>query len=143
MGAEIRFDHLRTGHISESDIISFTLPLELEKLIDAARSGGFFSYVAGTAAIVMQHEKYTLNRQSNHERSVGLYINNYLTTLPMRKGLSSSAAVCVLVATAFSRVFSLNFSQEELMEIAFQVSHDYKLCCHLLSSSSSYNFICS
>lgn len=39
----------------------------------------------------------------------------------MKKGLSSSAAVCVLVAMAFDKVYQLNFTQAELMEIAFQV----------------------
>ena len=33
----------------------------------------------------------------------GININNYRTTLPVKKGLSSSAAICVLVARAFNR----------------------------------------
>lgn len=120
---EIRFDHTRSGPVGhEADIVSFSLPLDLDKLTEAAKDGGFFSYVAGTTAIVLQHETFKLKQRSNHGLPAGLFINNYLTTLPMRKGLSSSAAVCVLVATAFSRLFSLNFSQEEIMEIAFQVS---------------------
>ena len=103
--------------------MSCTLPLHLDKLLEAAKNGGFFSYIAGTTAIVLQHEKYKLQEASSRELPIGLFINNYLTTLPMRKGLSSSAAVCVLVATAFSRLFNLEFSQEEIMEIAFQVSN--------------------
>lgn len=52
----------------------------------------------------------------------GIYINNYLTTLPMQKGLSSSAAVCVLVALSFDKFYKLELTQEEIMEIAYKVS---------------------
>ena len=38
----------------------------------------------------------------------------------MKKGLSSSAAVCVLTARAFNRVHSLNLSIEEEMELAYR-----------------------
>lgn len=48
--------------------------------------GGFWSYVAGTA--------YRLLVQHNIG---GLEVLNYRTTLPMSKGLSSSAAACVMV----------------------------------------------
>eukprot|EP00955_Chlamydomonas_euryale_P076524 362705-Chlamydomonas_euryale.AAC.6 len=58
-----------------------------------ARRGGFWSYVAGTAyRIVLSHDVS------------GIHVDNYRTTLPMAKGLSSSAAVCVLVARAFNMV---------------------------------------
>ena len=36
----------------------------------------------------------------------GLVVNNYKTDLPVKKGLSSSAAVCVLAARAFNRVYA-------------------------------------
>jgi galactokinase len=38
----------------------------------------------------------------------------------MKKGLSSSAAVCVLVATCFNLVYGLNLDRDEVMEIAYQ-----------------------
>ena len=37
----------------------------------------------------------------------GLVIDNYKTDLPIKKGLSSSAAICVLTARAFNRVYDL------------------------------------
>lgn len=52
-----------------------------------ARRGGFWAYVAGTA-----HKLCT-----EHVLDGGLRIDNYHTTLPFKKGLSSSAAVCVMV----------------------------------------------
>lgn len=45
--------------------------------------------MAGTAYKIM----------TEHEVG-GLYIDNHTTTLPLKKGLSSSAAVCVLVRPA-------------------------------------------
>lgn len=49
--------------------------------------GGFWAYVAGTA-----HKLCT-----EHMLEGGLRIENYRTTLPFKKGLSSSAAICVMV----------------------------------------------
>jgi galactokinase len=51
--------------------------------------------------------------------SRGIEIINYKTTLPMGKGLSSSAAVTVLVAKAFSQVYDLKLSMAEVMDIAY------------------------
>lgn len=57
-----------------------------EGLVEAAQRGGFWSYVAGVAYKVAT--EFCVG---------GLEVNNYCTTLPLKKGLSSSAAVCVLV----------------------------------------------
>ena len=40
--------------------------------------------------------------------------------LPLKKGVSSSAAVCVLVASAFDRVYDLRLFSHEIMEIAYR-----------------------
>ena len=53
-------------------------------------------------------------------RQGGLEIHNYKTTLPLNKGLSSSAALCVLVARAFNRVYDLKLSVRGEMDIAYQ-----------------------
>ena len=37
----------------------------------------------------------------------GIEIDNFMTDLPLEKGLSSSAAVCVLVARAFNVLYDL------------------------------------
>lgn len=51
-----------------------------------AQAGGFWSYAAGTAYwLAVEHEVG------------GMSIVNDRTTLPLKKGLSSSAAACVLV----------------------------------------------
>lgn len=113
----VRFEHV-PANSTDPIPTTFEVPMSIDSLLASARSGGFFCYIAGTAAMVLQHEKYTQKRQlSSNTMPTGIYINNFLATLPMRKGLSSSAAVCVLVATAFSKIFGLDITQDELMVI--------------------------
>ncbi len=86
-----------------------TLPMEAQALLTEARKGGFFSYAAGVAYQFLVGA-YTLG---------GIEIDNYLTDLPIQKGLSSSAAICVLVARAFNLVYDLKMSIQEEMELAY------------------------
>ncbi|GIL85872.1 hypothetical protein Vretimale_8934 [Volvox reticuliferus] len=95
------------NHGEKTGPAEFTL--EPSELLAVARSGGFFSYVAGTA--------YRLCVA--HELEGGLELNNHTTTLPMSKGLSSSAAICVMVARAFNRVYNLRLSTRGEMEFAY------------------------
>jgi len=50
----------------------------------------------------------------------GLVIRNTRTDLPIKKGLSSSAAICVLTARAFNRVYDLRLTVRGEMELAYQ-----------------------
>ena len=86
----------------------FELPMEREALLAEAEQGGFFSYAAGVAYQVL-----------THYRVRGLEIDNYLTDLPVKKGLSSSAAICVLVARAFNRIYDLKMTVRGEMEYAY------------------------
>lgn len=85
------------------------LPMERAALLREAESGRFFSYAAGVAYQVL-----------THYRVRGLEIDNFRTTLPVKKGLSSSAAICVLVARAFNRVYDLKMTTRGEMEYAYQ-----------------------
>ena len=87
---------------------SFELPMEKEALLTEAEKGGFFSYAAGVAYQVL-----------THYRVHGLEIDNYLTDLPVKKGLSSSAAICVLIARAFNRLYDLKMTVRGEMEFAY------------------------
>ena len=78
-------------------------------LANIAATAVFDSYAAGTAAEVIR--KYP---------GLGLRLRVTSRDLPLKKGLSSSAAMCVLVARAFSRVHQLNLSVEEEMEFAYR-----------------------
>ena len=55
-----------------------------------------------------------------HYHVRGLVIDNYQTDLPVKKGLSSSAAISVLTARAFNRVYDLKLTTRGEMEIAYQ-----------------------
>jgi len=88
--------------------VTCEIPMEGKALLAEAEKGGLFSYAAGVAYQVM-----------THYRVRGLEIDNYLTDLPIKKGLSSSAAVCVLVARAFNRVYDLKMTIRGEMEFAY------------------------
>ena len=85
------------------------LPMDRDVLLKTAEEGGFYSYAAGVAYTMLTY--YQIN---------GLEIDNYLTDLPVRKGLSSSACFCVLVARAFNRVYDLKLTARAEMEAAYQ-----------------------
>ena len=101
-------------------IISSTLPdgsvlgpheidMDPEKLLEIAEEGGFYSYSAGVAYHVL-----------NHYNVQGLEIDSYKMDLPIRKGLSSSAANNVMLARAFSQLYDLKLTKRGEMEIAYQ-----------------------
>jgi galactokinase len=79
-----------------------------EVLKTYANSGKFFSYIAGVAFCI--RNKYQVG---------GLIIDNYKTDLPIKKGLSSSAAICVLTARAFNQIYNLGLSIDQEMEFAY------------------------
>lgn len=85
------------------------LPMQRDVLLKTASEGGFFSYAAGVAYTIMTY--YEVD---------GIEVDNYLTTMPVKKGLSSSAAFCVLVARAFNRVYDLKLTARAEMEAAYQ-----------------------
>ena len=87
----------------------YEIPMEPLALKKEAQQGGFWSYIAGVAyqALTNYHVR-------------GLVIDNYKTDLPIRKGLSSSAAICVLAARAFNRIYDLKLTVRGEMEMAYQ-----------------------
>eukprot|EP01083_Nonionella_stella_P024678 68049_1 len=86
----------------------FECKMELNALLTVAQSGSTYSYVAGVAyQMLLKH------------RIGGLQIDNYLTTLPLKKGLSSSAAVCVLTARAFNKIYDLKLTIEGEMDYGY------------------------
>jgi UTP-glucose-1-phosphate uridylyltransferase/mevalonate kinase len=87
----------------------YEIPMQAKSLLEEAQAGGFWSYIAGVAyqALVNYHVR-------------GLVVDNYKTDLPVKKGLSSSAAICVLAARAFNRVYDLKLTIRGEMELAYQ-----------------------
>lgn len=86
----------------------FSCDMDSAKLKEIARSGNLFAYCAGVASYMM--EWYNVG---------GVKINITSMTLPMKSGLSSSAAICVLVARAFNLLYNLNLNTMGEMNIAY------------------------
>ena len=84
------------------------IPMHSKALLEEAQSGSFWSYIAGVAYQVLTNY---------HVR--GLVIDNYKTDLPVKKGLSSSAAISVLTARAFNRIYDLKLTVRGEMELAY------------------------
>jgi len=85
-------------------------PWSVEALLEAARDEyEFFRYCAGVA-----HQMFS---QPGVKGGVEIRITRM--DLPLRKGVSSSAAVCMLVARAFDAVYGLRMFPHELMEVAY------------------------
>jgi UTP-glucose-1-phosphate uridylyltransferase/mevalonate kinase len=103
------------------------VPMERHALLDQVQQGGFFSYVAGVAYQLM-----------THYRVRGLEIHNTRTDLPIKKGLSSSAAVCVLVARAFNRTYDLKMTVRGEMELAYNGEISTLSRCGRLDQGCAY-----
>jgi len=92
-----------------TEIERWSLSMDIDLLQQEASSGGFYSYAAGVAAYMLDF--YGVE---------GIEIDNYKTTLPVKKGLSSSAALCVLVARAFNQLYQLGLTTRAEIEAAYQ-----------------------
>jgi galactokinase len=79
-----------------------------QALQSAARSGSFYAYCAGVAAhMVSRFRVGGITIQTNH------------MDLPIKKGLSSSAAISVLTARAYNQIYGLGLSLRDEMECAY------------------------
>ena len=87
---------------------NFACRMNETELKNVAKSGSFFSYCAGVASYML--EWYQVG---------GVKITLKSMTLPMKSGLSSSAAICVLVARAFNKLYHLNLNTMGEMNIAY------------------------
>ena len=86
----------------------FSCRMDSHELKEVAKSGSFFCYCAGVASYMLEWYKVG-----------GVKITINKMTLPIKSGLSSSAAICVLVARAFNLMYNLNLSTMGEMNIAY------------------------
>ena len=86
----------------------FSCRMNEAELKSVAKSGSFFCYCAGVASYMLEWYKVG-----------GVRIRITDMTLPMKSGLSSSAAICVLVARAFNLLYKLNLNTLGEMNIAY------------------------
>ena len=86
----------------------FACRMDEQELKRIAKAGSFFCYCAGVASYMLEWYKVG-----------GVRIKITSMTLPMKSGLSSSAAICVLVARAFNLLYNLNLNTLGEMNIAY------------------------
>ena len=101
----------------------------------AKNGDDFFSYMCGTVAVMLRDDKVKTKLQP-------LRIHNYETTLPIQKGLSSSAAVCVLVVESFNKVFDLNLTVDEIMDFAYRGEIDTPSQCGRMDQCVAFGRVC-
>lgn len=87
---------------------NFSCRMDEHELKEVARSDSFFCYCAGVASYMLEWYKVG-----------GVKIEITKMNLPMKSGLSSSAAICVLVTRAFNLLYELNLSIMGEMNIAY------------------------
>ncbi len=98
-----------TSYSEKGEKVTFSCPMKLSKLREHAMETQLFSYCCGTAAYI---------RENYHVEGIDIEITD--VTLPMKKGLSSSAAICCLVAKAFVELYNLHVSTRGIMQIAYR-----------------------
>ena len=106
---------------------SFSCEMDSEKLRKTAADGGFFSYVAGVASYI--NDNYDVG---------GLRIKVTKMDLPIKSGLSSSAAICVLVARAFNILYKLKMNTMGEMQVAFVGEQRTPSRCGRLDQACAY-----
>ena len=116
----LRFESIQCDRVLE-------LPMTEDCLLELAQTNHFYSYVAGTA-----YQAFTRYRVG------GLAIDNYQMDLPLQKGLSSSAAICVLVSRAFNRLYNLGLSVAEETELAYWGERTTPSQCGRLDGACAY-----
>ena len=98
-----------------------------ELLLNVAKTDNFYSYVAGVAYEAWRRYKIG-----------GISVDNYAMDLPLRKGLSSSAAICVLIARAFNHLYDLGLTIEEEMDLAYWGERHTPSQCGRLDQACAY-----
>lgn len=92
----------------QGEVCEFALD-DAAKLREISKSCSFFAYIAGTLIEI-----------GKHFRVGGAEITNYKSDLPIKKGLSSSAAICVLVVRALNELYDLKLTVHGEMDIAYR-----------------------
>lgn len=111
----------------DNETLDFACDMDAETLRRHALEDNFFSYCCGVAAYM--EENYHVG---------GISIEVKKVTLPMKKGLSSSAAICVLIARAFSKLYQLHLSIQGEMRAAYHGERLTKSRCGRLDQACAF-----
>ena len=103
--------------VSKSKFLEFEmenkkLNMKEEELEEQIKNNTFYSYICGVALYMKRNYKIG-----------GIKIKVTKMDLPIKKGLASSAAICVLTVRAFNQLYNLNLTTEEEKELAYEGEH--------------------
>ena len=112
---------------ADGNSVSFSCEMDLKVLRQNAYETQYFSYACGVAAYLLEH--YQIG---------GISIIIDKVTLPIKKGLSSSAAICVLVARAFNELYHLKMSTNGEMQAAYRGEMLTRSRCGRLDQACAY-----
>lgn len=101
-----------------------------EDLERNANSRSFHSYMCGTLLYMVRKYK---------DKVHGLHLEIENMDLPIQKGLSSSAAICVTVAKQMDRLYDLNLTNDDIVKIAYEGEHLAGSKCGLLDQTTIAN----
>lgn len=105
--ANVKYQEDKLTYIKNNNV--FEIPIEENILKKYSSEGGYYSYICGV--LLFMKKKYNIS---------GMYINNYKNTIIEGKGLSTSAAICVLIAKSINLCYNLKLSDKDIMNIAYQ-----------------------
>ncbi len=94
---------------ADGNSLHFQCEMHTKELKKHAGESMLFAYCCGVAAYM--RENYQVS---------GVSITVTKVNLPMKKGLSSSAAICCLVAKAFNELYGLHISTRGIMQAAYR-----------------------
>lgn len=120
-----RFIMASSGEIPKEEY--WECEMDSAKLNTVAQQGGYFSYVAGVASYI--NDNYVVG---------GVKITIMKRDLPIKSGLSSSAAICVLVARAFNQLYHLKMNVKGEMQAAFRGEQRTPSRCGRLDQACAY-----
>ena len=101
--------------------------MDTTALLAEAQKGDYFSYVAGVASYI--NDNYSVG---------GVKITITKQDLPQKSGLSSSAAICVLVARAFNQLYHLRMNTKGEMQAAYRGEQRTPSRCGRLDQACAY-----
>ncbi len=96
-----------------------------KSLYDYIQKKGFFSYVCGCAIVMF-----------NHFNIGGLNIKIENITLPIKKGLASSAAICLLIIKSYNDLYDLKLGDDQIMEFAYLGEREIGANCGMMDEIS-------
>lgn len=106
----------------------FECSINEKKLEEIAQSNSFYAYLCGTVLYVLKNYKIS-----------GVNIEIQKMDLPMKKGLASSAAICMLVVYTLNDLYALNLSKEDIVRCAYEGEHLALSQCGMLDQSTIIN----